>query len=94
MGKNEDRAVPGVDAIREWMVSKIVGVLSIHPGEIDTKKPFAQYGLDSLVGITLAAELESWLKVKLPETLLWDYPTIDLLANHLSDLLQAENQGK
>jgi len=40
--------------------------------------------LDSVAAVGLAGELEDWLDVELPATILWDYPTIAALAEYLA----------
>jgi acyl carrier protein len=74
--------------IETWMISYIAEVIEVDPSKVDVKVPFDRYGLDSSVAIALTNELEEWLKIELDPTLLYDYPTIDALAQHLT---KAEN---
>jgi acyl transferase domain-containing protein/acyl-CoA synthetase (AMP-forming)/AMP-acid ligase II/thioesterase domain-containing protein/acyl carrier protein len=75
---------PTVEAIRAWLVARLAKRLNVTPDEIDVGAPFTRYGLDSLAAVTLAADLEIWLKRRLDATLIYDYPTITLLAGHLA----------
>ena len=52
--------------------------------EVRLDVPFSNYGMSSADIIGLAGELEDWLKVKLPPTVLYEYPTIEQLARHLA----------
>ena len=72
------------DNIQSWLVTRIAQKLGISPQEIDVREPFASYGLDSLQAVSLSAELEDWLGIKLSPTLVYDYPTIETLATYLS----------
>ena len=54
------------------------------PDGIDPTLPFAYYGLDSVAAVGVSGALEALLGRKLPPTLTWDYPTIELLAAHLA----------
>ena len=70
--------------IRSWLISHAAELLKVAPEQIDPRQPFASYGLDSVAAIGLMVDLEEWLSRNLPETLVWDYPNIDALAEHLS----------
>ncbi|MGD1863006.1 MAG: acyl carrier protein [Phormidesmis sp.] len=63
--------------IQAWLVEQIADVLSIDPTTIDVKQPLTRYGLDSIDAVTLVGDLEDWLDLELPSTLLWDYPSIE-----------------
>jgi len=71
-------------AIRERLISRLAGILKTSPDEIDTGESFANYGLGSYQAIELAGDLAEWLRCEVPETLVWDYPTIDAVAEHLA----------
>ena len=59
-------------------------VLSLSVSEaIATTRPLQEYGLDSLLSIELRNALSSDLEIKLPATILFDYPTLVALTNHL-----------
>jgi acyl carrier protein len=71
-------------AIRERLISRLAGLLKVPPEEIDTGESFANYGLGSYQAIELAGDLAEWLGCEVPETLVWDYPTIDAVAEYLA----------
>ncbi|MBR8830412.1 MAG: 2-succinylbenzoate--CoA ligase [Chroococcopsis gigantea SAG 12.99] len=73
-----------LNKIAIWLVNKIAQNIGVEPREINVKEPLISYGLDSLQAIRLSAELEDWLGVKLSPTLAYDYPTIEVLADYLS----------
>jgi acyl carrier protein len=73
-----------IDELRDWLVSYLARQLFLAKQEIDTYEPIASFGLDSVEAANLSADLMQWLDRDLPATLVWDYPTIELLANHLS----------
>ncbi len=76
--------------IQAWLIAKIAEELNFDSEEINIEEPFARYGLNSMTAVSLSADLEDWLKIKLPATLAWDYPTIEALSkcleNKISDL--------
>jgi acyl-CoA synthetase (AMP-forming)/AMP-acid ligase II/alkylation response protein AidB-like acyl-CoA dehydrogenase/acyl carrier protein len=65
--------------IRNWLGLH----LSVAPSEIDDRRPFASYGLESVNATSLALDLEEYLDHPVNATLLWDYPTITALTAHL-----------
>ncbi|HEX8282697.1 MAG TPA: acyl carrier protein [Pyrinomonadaceae bacterium] len=74
------------ETIEDWLVNRLAEVLRVSPDEIDIEEPFANYGLGSYQGVELAGDLSTKLGRDLPETLVWDYPTIKEMARHLSEL--------
>jgi len=64
--------------------SHAAGVLGYASGEaIDPRRPFRELGLDSLTAIDLRNRLRSETGVKLPATLVFDYPNATILAAFL-----------
>lgn len=78
-GQRRDRELE----IQAWLVENIARRLGIAATEIDVEEPFVSYGLDSVQGVRLTAELEDWLGRKLSPTLAYDYPSIAALASYL-----------
>nr|VFK57333.1 MAG: 8-amino-7-oxononanoate synthase [Candidatus Kentron sp. TUN]VFK65620.1 MAG: 8-amino-7-oxononanoate synthase [Candidatus Kentron sp. TUN] len=84
--KAEDRPIrPTKNAISGWLVDKIAQLIAIPPNRIDTGRPFASYGLNSIAVVSLSGELGEWLGKPLPPTLVYDYPTIEKLARHIAE---------
>ena len=71
--------------IQAWIVSYLAELLEVDPDEINVSISFDRYGLDSSVAVGLTGDLENWMERKLDPTLLYDYPTIESLAQHLAD---------
>ncbi len=72
------------EEIEAWLVRHLAGLLNVPPESLDIRRPFASYGIDSAQAVSLAGELEEWLGIALPPTLLYDYPTIESLAGFLA----------
>jgi 8-amino-7-oxononanoate synthase len=75
---------PTEETIRTWLVANIANVVNMDPGKIDIQQTFDNYGLDSLQAVSLSGDLETWLSMEISPTVVWDYPTVELLAEHLS----------
>ena len=72
------------DEIKEWVVDYLADLLETEPEDIDITVPFDRYGLDSSAAVGLTGELEDWLGEEVSPTLLYDYPTVESLVNHLA----------
>ncbi|MEV5412750.1 SDR family NAD(P)-dependent oxidoreductase [Thermopolyspora sp. NPDC052614] len=70
--------------IDRWLREEIARRLGVSPATVDTEQPIATFGLSSLDMVGIAGDLENLLGRTLPATLIWEYPTIDALADHLS----------
>lgn len=69
----------------EEVLSKLVSqVLRIPPGKVAVKEPLTGLGMDSLMGLELRNRIEATLGVTVPATLLWTYPTVSALSQHLA----------
>jgi acyl transferase domain-containing protein/acyl-CoA synthetase (AMP-forming)/AMP-acid ligase II/acyl carrier protein len=80
---------PGQEAITDWLVNRLAVRLQLPPREIDVQQPLARYGLDSVAAVNLAEELAKWLGRPLEPVLAYQYPTVELLARHLSQEMPA-----
>jgi acyl carrier protein len=72
------------EEIRDWLVSKIAELTGIEPREISVEEPFAAVGLTSSDAVVLSGELEELLGRRLSPALLYDYPSIHILARRLA----------
>jgi acyl carrier protein len=60
--------------------------------EVDPKRGFFDMGMDSLMALRLKAFLEKGFSIKLPPSIIFDYPKIELLAHHLLDIVFLDSQ--
>jgi PfaD family protein len=81
------------EAIQAWLVTNVAKRLGTDPDEIDVREPFDNYNLDSAQVLILASELEEWMGFELSPTLLWNYPTIEKLAQRLATMKSAPQVG-
>lgn len=84
---------PGAPLIQDWLIGNIAESLKIDPAEIDIREPFASYGLSSTAAVGLTGDMEDWLGLRLSPTLVWDYPTIEELAQHLASEVKIKEAG-
>ena len=91
-GKSHDSTLTAssTTAIAQWLITKLSEALGLSIEEIDPTCELSEYGLNSIEAVNLSGELEQLLNKRLPPTLLWDYPTIESLAEYLSQQIKIE----
>lgn len=77
--------------IRTWLDEWLARRLHFSPTALVNGKSFADYGLDSVMAVELAMDLEKWLTYPLEATIVWNFPTPDALAAHLAHELFGGN---
>ena len=70
--------------IQDWLITHIAELLNISPGTINIHEKFSAYGLSSIDSVILSGELEEFLGRRLSPTLVYDYPNIVSLSDHLA----------
>nr|WP_053914808.1 type I polyketide synthase [Streptomyces sp. TP-A0875] len=81
--KAAERKRTVLDVVRE----EVAGVSHRVPATIDVSKGFTELGLDSLAAIDLRNRLQKATGLRLPATLMFDYPSPMVLADFLLDEL-------
>lgn len=74
----------GFEEVQRWLIEQVARTLHVPVGEIDVQTPFAHYGMDSMQAVSMAADLEDRFQVKLPPTVIYDYPNIQALAHYVA----------
>lgn len=69
--------------IGEWLNKK----LKVDADTIEPSKSFADFGLDSIFAVELAQDITDWCGLDVEATIVWNYPTVEALANYLADSL-------
>jgi acyl transferase domain-containing protein/acyl carrier protein len=72
--------------IEFWLREHAAKLLGNEFDEISSETQFSRLGIDSAKAIALASGLESFLYRRISPTLLWEFPTIQSLAEHLSGM--------
>ncbi|MGE5272123.1 MAG: SDR family NAD(P)-dependent oxidoreductase, partial [Thiohalocapsa sp.] len=76
------------DALAAFVMRSAAEVLRVMPGEtLPSDMPLNEAGLDSLMALELRKALAAGLGLALPATLLFNFPTLDALIEHLSGLV-------
>ena len=77
------------EMLEEFLRGEVGWVLRVSAKEVGGNTLFSDLGLDSLGSLELRNRLEHALDLKLPATLVWQFPTVEALAPHLAEKLGA-----
>ncbi|RAY12271.1 polyketide synthase [Actinomadura craniellae] len=72
------------ESIRRWLIEHLAERVGESPENIDTKKTFEAYGLDSRVAVQVSGSLEKIVERRLSPGLLYEYQTVDDLSGYLA----------
>lgn len=76
---------PDEGGIRAWLRQRIAKAISVPPEQIAEDEPLSRYVLDSITLVAIARDLELWLDRSINPTILFDAPTLGVLARRLTD---------
>lgn len=76
----------GSEQIRQVIVAKLSEVLRLDAAVIRGDAPLADYGVDSIIGVNFVRTLNETLKITLGPTELFEYSTVDALAEYIVTL--------
>lgn len=76
-------SVHSVESIQNWIINLLQREWKIPASSVATSKSFADYGLDSVMAVNLAQEIEDWLGLPVEATIVWNFPTIESLSRQL-----------
>jgi acyl carrier protein len=79
---------PTNQEINAWLVTKLSQGLNIPAEQIDTRKPFVQYGLDSISAFILMGQLENRFGCEIHPEIFSEYPNAESLSRYLEDKIQ------
>jgi acyl carrier protein len=80
--------------IQDWLAAHIGELLSLPVDQIPLDTPFDRYGLDSAAAVGMIGDLGEWLGRTLDPTLPYDYPTVLQLADHLAEVVSADEKQR
>ena len=78
------------DSIQSWLISRLSTEMKLPQTQIDPQLELYQYGLDSMVAVSVSGDLENWLGRKISPTLFYNYPSIQSAADHLANIVEVE----
>src|SRR5579883_2897732 len=80
-------------SIRQLILEKLSEALKIEAALIPNDAPFAEYGVDSIAGISLVRAINEALQIELDPAKLFEYSTVDQLSQHIWTYWQEQYPG-
>jgi 6-methylsalicylic acid synthase len=85
--------------LRPWLDVKIrecvASIMKLDDvEEVDPRVSLSEYGVDSIMTIALRQKLQSALKIKVPQTLMWNYPTVTAMIEWFLKQFEQGSDGK
>lgn len=97
MGADTLRKMDDIDDLTSELQTALTAMVSqtlrIDAQDIDVHRPLPRYGLDYIDAVALAGDIEEWLNIELPTTLLWDYPTVSAIAGFIEAQMGAMSRS-
>ncbi|MBJ9975376.1 SDR family NAD(P)-dependent oxidoreductase [Pseudomonas sp. S75] len=79
----QDRHGQLADVVRRYVAALLQQPIESIPDDA----PLSDLGISSLLGVEIRNRLQTELEVRMPATVLWNYPTVNALASYLESLL-------
>ncbi len=70
--------------IEQWLQAAVAEAVEKPAPTIALDVPLSEMGLDSVAAVALTGDLEDWSGLEVDPTLIFDYPTIQALAEYLT----------
>ena len=87
--KQQSAATPSAAELAEKVLPQVAAVAhTILGAPVEASTPLMSAGLDSLSSVEFKNSLESNLGLQLPSTLVFDYPSVNAIAQHVGSILQ------
>jgi acyl transferase domain-containing protein/thioesterase domain-containing protein len=80
--------------IRELVAGRLQDWYGVSSGQLPDDRPLAEAGLTSRDAVALTADLSELAGTRLPDTLLWEAPTIDTLVRRLGATAPVKGRGE
>lgn len=80
------------ESVRNWLIGQVAEVCAVDSSEIKTDEPLSFYGLDSNLATRLALRVNTHLHKVVSPTLFYNFPTIDELAEAISNFSEKPDQ--
>ncbi len=68
--------------------------LQLAEADLDSDRPFAEYGLNSVMAMSVRRDTELFVGIELSATMLFNYPTIVALAEHLAKKVSPQPESE
>ncbi|BBX97573.1 type I polyketide synthase [Mycobacterium lacus] len=81
------------DALENGLRTIIAAELRLPEADLETNRPFAELGLNSLMAMAIRREAEQFVGIELSATMLFNHPTVASLAGYLAKIVAPQNNS-
>ena len=78
--------------VSTWLIDQVASHSGLPHSDISPEQPIANFGFDSVQAVSLSTDIEDKFGLLTEPTLVWDYPTIEKLAEYLVAELSVASQ--
>lgn len=71
------------DSITFWLKEQFGRESNLAPNQIKSKDSIARFGIDSIVLVTIAVDLEEFLGKEIDPTIFYEFDTIEALSTYI-----------
>ncbi|MEM9547924.1 MAG: aminotransferase class I/II-fold pyridoxal phosphate-dependent enzyme [Bacteroidota bacterium] len=90
LNKNEQ-----FEVVSQWIKDWVTNRLNLPKSIVENKEStFFDMGMDSLISVDFVLALETWLQTDLDTSIVWNFPTIEELTQHLCDETGINQQSR
>lgn len=75
-----------LNEIQTWLQQAVAEEIEATPETVSLDKPFAELGVESSSLLGISGDLEDFLGIEIDPTVVFEYPTIRKLSEHLHTL--------
>src|SRR4029079_4823230 len=84
---------PDRGTIERWLQRWIATRTHQDPASVEKRRPFAEYGIDSVTAVELAEEFSNFVGTEVPATAAWDHPNIEDLTGAIVEALGRDHSN-
>ena len=78
-------------AVQQWITAWVSRRCKGDPASFNPRSTFDACGMDSVSAVEFAHDLSTWIGRDLDETIVWSYPTIEALSEHIIEATEHRN---
>jgi acyl carrier protein len=79
--------------VLRWLTAQLGSYLETPATAIDPLVPLAEMGVDSVHAISLVGDIESRFDIDVEPTLIFDYPTLNHIAEYIGTAVAEQQQA-
>ena len=79
--------------ILRWLTARLAAYLEVSAAAIDSMRPLAEMGVDSVHAISLVGDVEAHFDIDVDPTMIFDYPTLAHIAEYIEAAVAEQQEA-